>query len=327
MRRRGSERTAVLLAAVLAAIALAAPCGSAQEPDDEVRLSSDLVLVPIAARHDKGGLVRDLRAGELTVREDGRPQEISFFTLDTAPLDVVLLVDASGSIAETKSTLQSAALAFAKQLRPDDRVSVVSFADRPVVRQEWTADVKAVAEAVRAISTEGATALYGSIVATVYERFAERPTTRRRAVVVLTDGDDTISTVTSRSAARAAMRFEASVYVVSVNRVARETFEQLANAGTLQTRAGYRAAVGEMRRAGERLEALASETGGRVVELRRRGDLERAYAEVADEIRSRYLVGYYPEGERAAGFHAIDVSTRRTGVVLRARRGYYRDEG
>jgi VWFA-related protein len=123
------------------------------------------------------------------------------------------------------------------------------------------------------------------------------------------------------------MRFEASVYVVSVNRVARETFEQLANAGTLQTRAGYRAAVGEMRRAGERLEALASETGGRVVELRRRGDLERAYAEVADEIRSRYLVGYYPEGERAAGFHAIDVSTRRTGVVLRARRGYYRDEG
>lgn len=317
------------VAALALVLALLGPTAGAQQAQDEgqVELKTDLVLVPVSVRHEGGGTVRDLRAGELRVTEDDVAQEIAFFSFDTAPLDVVLLVDSSGSVSASLDAIRQAALSFARQLGPDDAVSVVAFSDRPVILLDWTTDRKALATTIRAIDPAGATALYGSLVATVYERFEQRPEGRRRAVVLLTDGQDTVSTVTSRTAARAANRHDVAVYVVSVNRILRETFEQMANNSGLPVarRFEYRSGASELARSEERLETLAADTGGRVLSLKRIGDLKGAYAQIAEEIRSRYLVGYYPSADPTPGFHEIRVATTRPGVQLRARQGYYRE--
>jgi len=346
---RGSRRSVGLgwvLAAAAAISGLAAGAARAQLPhppppptvpetepappaqdDDSLTLSGDLVLVPVAVRRDRGGAVTDMQASEFRVLEDGAVQQVAFFNRDVAPIDVVLLVDGSGSVEYLIDVIQSAALSFIRQLRPDDRFSIVTFADLPVIRLDWSSDVKAATEALRSIEPKGNTALYGSAVAVLYERFDASPVGRRRAVVVLSDGDDTISTVTSRVAARAAQMHDASVYVVSIGRILASRYDEFArtNVIPMAKRMEFRASAERLRRSEERLEYLAAQTGGRVLFPKQLGDLKDAYAEIAGEIRSRYLIGYYPPPDAARGFHAIGVTTPRKGVTLHARQGYFRD--
>jgi Ca-activated chloride channel family protein len=327
--RRSDVRAAVLLLAGL--LCWAAPARAqqqgGQEGGDEVNLASEIVLVPVSVRHAKGGPVTDMRSDELALSDDGAPQQIAFFNLDTAPVDVVLLVDSSGSIEGLLSVVQAAAFSFLKQLRPEDRFSIVTFSERPVIRLDWSGDLKAAASALREIQPEGSTAFYGSVVAVTYERFESREAGRRRAVVVLTDGDDTISSVTSRTAARAALAHDVAVYVVSIGRIAAGIYEQVASNRTVPTekRQEFRDALGRLRRAEERMTYLVDQTGGRIVYPSGPGDLTKAYREIAEEIRSRYLLGYYPPPNAAAGFHAITVGTQRKNVRVHARQGYFKE--
>lgn len=295
--------------------------------DDAITLASDLVLVPVSVRKERGGAVMDLEKDEFSLVEDGATQEIAFFNRDVAPIDVVLLVDSSGSVEGTLDVIQSAALSFIKQLRPVDRFSIVSFADRPIIVLDWSSDTKSATSALRSLEPKGNTALYGSIVAVLYERFEASSVGRRRAVVVLSDGDDTTSSVTSRSAARAALLHDASVYVVSISRLLADRFAEYARMGGVPTqeRVKFRTLSERLRRSEERLEYLAGQSGGRVVYPKRFGDLGSAYDEIAEEMRSRYLIGYYPPPDSKPGFHVIGVTTRRKGVTMYARQGYFRD--
>jgi len=283
--------------------------------------------VPVAVRHEKGGAVADMRVEELALAEDGASREISFFNRDSAPVDVVLLVDSSGSVDGVLDVIQSAAQTFVKQLRPEDSFSIVAFNERPIILLDWSRDVKACAAALRSIEPEGNTSLYGSVVATVYERFEERPADHRRAVIVLTDGDDTISSVTSREAARAALAHDASVYVVSIGRIVGAIYEGVAtNRGVPQLkRDEFRTALNRLHRAETRLEYLADQTGGRVLYPSGPTDLSKAYREVGDEIRARYLLGFYPPDDAAKGFHELSVTARRKDVRVHARQGYFKE--
>jgi Ca-activated chloride channel family protein len=308
---------------------LVAACSAAlaQDGGDAVTLKSDLVVVPVAVRHEKGGAVTDLRVEEFSLAEDGVAQPIAFFNRDTAPVDVVLLVDSSGSVDGVLDVIQAAALSFVKQLRPEDTFSIVAFNDRPIILLDWSTDQKAAAAALRSIEPAGNTALYGAVVATVYERFEKRPAEHRRAVVVLTDGDDTISSVTSRVAARAALAHDTSVYVVSIGHIVGDIYEAVASNRMVPTqkRTEFREARERLRRAEERLEYLSDQTGGRVLYPSGPGDLTKAYREVGDEIRSRYLLGYYPPDADPNGFHEISVGTKRNSVQVHARQGYFKE--
>lgn len=319
-------RRAVAALALATVVWMPLPVGRAQQTsDDDVTLEGDLVLVPVAVRKEKGGVVTDLRKEELRLADQGVDESIEFFSRDTAPVDVVLLVDSSGSVEGLLDVIQTAAYAFVKALRPEDSFSIVTFAERPVIRLGWSNDVKAAAAALRTIEPEGSTTLYGSVVAVSYELFQQRPTDHRRAVIVLSDGDDTLSSVTSRTAARAALMHDVSVYVVSIGRIMIPIFDGYANNRTvpLDKRMAFRESASRLRRAEERLDYMTDQTGGRALYPQALQDLSKAYAEIADEIRSRYLVGYYPPDE-AHGFRTITVTTSRKGVRIHARQGYFR---
>lgn len=302
------------------------PPAAVQDGDEQITLASDLVVVPVSIRRENGGAVLDLRPEEIGLTEDGVRQDIEFFNHDTAPIDVVLLVDSSGSVDGVLDVIQSAAYSFAKALRPEDRVSIVAFSDIPVILVDWTDNLKDVASALRSIEPKGNTALYGSVIASLYERFDGRPQGRRRAVIVLTDGDDTISSVTSRSAARAALQHDASVYVISIGRIVGEYYEAFATNRMLPTekRQQFRATRARILRAEERLVYMADQTGGRALFPRAAHDLSKAYAEIAEEIRSRYILGYYPRPNVTDGFHELAVTSTRKKVHVHARQGYFK---
>ena len=144
-------------------------------------------------------------------------------------------------------------------------------------------------------------------------------------MIVLTDGVDTLSSVTSRTAARAALRRDVSVYVISMGRILDEMLTAIVSNGAINAtkRAEGRIMRDQVRRAEEPLDHLAGTTGGRALFPRGLRDLSKAYAEIASEIRSRYLLGYYSSRPSAAGFRAIAVTCKRPGVSVHARKGYY----
>jgi VWFA-related protein len=145
-------------------------------------------------------------------------------------------------------------------------------------------------------------------------------------MIVLTDGVDLLSSVTSRTAAQAALRHDVTVYVVSTGRIRRELLDAAlaSSALRLQQRERARRERAQLERAEEPMNHLAGSTGGRALFPRALRDLAKAYDEVGQELRSRYLLGYYAAGEPASGYHTITVASRRPGVALHARQGYYR---
>jgi VWFA-related protein len=284
------------------------PLSTARQ-QDEVELSGDLVLVPVAVRDAKGGAVAGLRASDFALAEDGVSQEIAFFDRDNVPLDVVLLVDSSRSVESQLEVIQRAAYEFARQLRAEDRLSIVAFADRPVILLDWANDLKATAAALRSLEPVGNTALYGSLVAALRERYEQRPPDRRRATIMLTDGVDTLSSVTSRTASQEALRRDVTVYAISTGRILDEIIRAGLESGAVPKadRAKHRAEREKIRRAEEPLSHVADSTGGRVVFPRQLRDLSKSYAEIAGELRSRA------------------VSVKRPNARLHARQGYFRD--
>ena len=113
-------------AAALLLLLLLPAGAAAQDGDDTVTLKSDLVVVPVAVRHDKGGAVIDLRQEELSLSEDGAAQEIAFFNRDTAPVDVVLLVDSSANMSAMLTEFRAGLIAFLDNVPSDVEVAIIS---------------------------------------------------------------------------------------------------------------------------------------------------------------------------------------------------------
>jgi Ca-activated chloride channel homolog len=322
----------ILAAPVLAATLLLLPSAApltAQEPrpDDAIELASNLVLVSASARTADGKVVADLSLSEFAIAEDGAPRKIEVFQRDTAPLDVEILVDTSDSTAGAQEVIRRAVADFVRQLRREDAYLFARFSNKPEVVVAWTNERALAASAARSALPRGDTALWGSMLALLRSGFDGRASERRRAVVVLTDGLDTSSGLVTRDhVVRAAQERNASIFVVSVSRLNHELVEAMLGnpAMTEALRRQYRELQIHLREVETVLDELADSTGGRVLYPRKVGDLSSAYAQIAEQMRTRYLLGYYSPPKSAPGFHAIAVTTTRAGVLLAARRGYMR---
>src|SRR5438876_6048242 len=189
------------------------------DPDDVISVNTTEVLLPVTVRDHSGQLVTDLTRKSFRVFEDGVEQPLSDLSLRQVPVDVVLMVDASSSVADNLDDFRSAAEGFAQYLASDDRISLIQFDDRVLLLQDWTKNRVQFRRSLRRVAPGMFTRFNDAIVLAAREQFARG--NARRAIIVLTDGIGSGRGTTFDLALRAALESQATVYVVSNTEIER----------------------------------------------------------------------------------------------------------
>lgn len=253
-----------------------------------------LVQLYVVATDKEGRPVQDLEPAEFTVLRKGKPVRVdSARFAGDVPLRVGLVIDTSGSMQYLLEDTRRAAAQFLGQtLNREDSAFLVDFSNRPRLRHRATGKVFDLVASLRGLKADGATALFDAIVFSLVE-FADGP--GRRALVLLTDGEDYGSKFGATRAVRDARRLGVPVYVIALG--------------------GPRALSGGSRM---EVEATASRTGGRLYFAEGGGDLDQAYGEINKELRSQYLLTFYVEGSLTTeDLGSFEVKLRRKGLETR----------
>ncbi len=281
-----------------------------------VRVETSLVSIPVTVLDRQGKFVPGLRKGDFRIFEDEVEQEIEWFAAVEVPFHLVLLIDTSRSTVFRLEEIQQAAIDFVDQLRPQDRVMVISFDDAVNVDSEFTSDRRQLRQAIRNTRTGTSTRLYDALELAITERLDE--VGGRKAVVLFTDGKDTSSKLAnSRSTVRRVEESDVLVYVIQY-----DTASDLQNFVL-----GRGVVIGGMKSEGhgesDYLRELAGLSSGRLFRAENLPSLDRAFAQIAGELRNQYWLSYYPaKAARDGSYRRLRVSVNRSDVVLRAREGY-----
>lgn len=299
-------------ARLLALSALLVPGAGAQAPQagTTFRVEAPLVNVFVSVTDRAGAPITNLVKDDFRVEEDGRPQTIAVFERDTSvPLAIVLAVDLSGSTYKDFASERRAAGQFVRDvLRPQDRADLLGFSDSAQEVTGFTADAKRLAGGLSRLRPgPGGTALYNAV-ASASQLLRGQP--GRRVLLLISDGDNTVDDMTYRDALDAAVR--AQVLVYSIIDVPVE-----ASAG--RDTGGEHALI-----------ALSEQSGGRAY-YASQSTLDRIFRRVSDDLRSEYLLGYYPPppgAETPPGvFHSIRVTmaspAKAAQFSIRSRPGYF----
>jgi Ca-activated chloride channel homolog len=312
----GHSLWSLLILPLLAASAEISQADEAPSPDVyRFTTSVDAVHLSVSVVNKKGRLVTDLSRDDFMVVEDNLHQKIVYFARgEDAPLDLVLLVDASGSmeLTEKAANARNAAIQLIQSLGPEDRVSVYAF-DRDVYQlTDFTQDKAAATAALTRLEPFGSTALYDAVVtlsdAVLHEGFG------RRAIVVTTDGVDTSSSRTVEEAVAKAKAVDLPVYAIRVISPVDDPESEM-----------FLGIHGASFRGEDALRRFTAETGGDMYQGSDWGQLVTASRRIREEMKTQYRLGYVPVNPRNdEGFRTIEVSTpRRRGVEVRTRKGYY----
>jgi len=303
------------------------------EDDEVIKVSTTEVLLPVTVRDAAGRLVTTLERKDFQVWEDGREQPLSDLRLRRVPVDVMLMVDASSSVASNLEDFRRAVEEFAALLAPEDRVSLLKFDDRVELLQDWTASRVQLRRSLRRVTPGMFTRFHDALYLAAREQFKDAR--RRHAVVVLTDGIDSGRGHASLEMALGALlEAGASVYCISNTEI--ERARKRAELDTLQSeplsvRRFNELRIGDLREslrvldASERnLAALTAATGGRLFKPHSFAALDSVYAEVAEELRHQYALYYMPlDKSRDGKFRRVQVKTSDPSLRLTARIGYF----
>lgn len=278
------------------------------------KTSVDAVHLSVSVVNNKGRLVTNLEKEDFRVVEDNLYQEITYFARgEDAPVDVVLLVDASGSmdVNSKSANARNAAIQLIHGLGAEDRVAVYAFDKDLYQLTEFTEDRTVAIDALTRLEPFGSTALYDAVATlsdhVVHEGFG------RRAIVVTTDGIDTSSEISVDEAVAKAKAVDLPVYAIRVLSPVDDPDNDL-----------FLGVHGAHFRGEEALRRFTAETGGDMFEGSQWTQLVMASSRIREEMKTQYRIGYVPTNPRRdAGFRRIQVSTGRRGVEVRTRKGYY----
>ena len=263
------------------------------------------VVFTVTDKH--GRYVKNLKKNDFNVLDDSKPAEEvrSFHSETDLPLQVGLLIDASNSVRDRFKFEQESAIEFLNQtVRPRyDKAFVVGFDVTPEVTQDFTDNTEALSRGVRGLRAGGGTAMYDALYFACRDKLMKAPQTgpTRRAIILLSDGDDNQSHVTREESIEMAQRAEVIVYTISTN------------------------ITGSRQRGDKVLERMAEATGGRAFFPFQINDVANAFVEIQDELRSQYALSYKPADFRSDGrYHTIEIlAQNHKGLRVRSRRGYY----
>ncbi|MCS7157089.1 MAG: VWA domain-containing protein [Blastocatellia bacterium] len=300
-----------------------------KEPDEAaVTLETTEVVVPVTVRDRYGRLIRGLSRYDFTLYEDGVRQEITDFTVGTVPVNVVLLIDISGSVATEINDIRLAALAFLNALGPKDRVAIIRFNHKVEEVLDWETDKLRLQRALFQLPAVGNTAFYKALYVAANKLKAVEG---RRAILLFTDGVDTYDGPDQKTfdeALEAVRRAEAIVYVISKTKAIRAFLKGERSPFILRPLDPndfyVRLYLQVLDQAEEQLIALAEKTGGRIYFPLEQSELKEAYAQIAEELSTQYILRYMPKNTTRDGrFRRIRVMTGNPAYIAIAREGYY----
>jgi VWFA-related protein len=289
---------------------------------DVIRVDTELVSVNVSVvdRGTNRG-VNDLTKDDFRLYEDNALQQIAHFDSASAPFNLVLLIDLSGSTAKVVELIKSAALHFVEATRPFDRIAVITFAGGQVVVSSLTTDHGALRQRINAIEQpQGSTKLYDSLAFAMDEVFREAKDSRRNAIVVLSDGLDSVmpnvtgegSTLTYEELVRRAKEFDGVVYSIWTDT---QSYEPLSPMDIQQETFDL---------AHDRMKEIADVGGGTFYECEELKDLAGAYDRVVADLGTVYTLSYRPTNKvRDGSWRTIRVNVNRANSVARGKRGYY----
>jgi len=281
--------------------------GGEDESISTIRKTVNEVDVVFTVTDKHGHYIKDLKKQDFKVLDDNKPVEQirSFHSEADLPLQVGLLIDASNSVRDRFKFEQQAAVEFLNQtIRPHyDQAFVVGFDVTPEVTQDFTDDTGALAVGVRQLRPGGGTALYDALYFACRDKLLKQPHNGpvRRAIILLSDGEDNQSHVTREEAIDMAQRAEVIVYTISTNM------------------------TGDGHHGDKVLERIADATGGRAYVPFQLTEVANAFAAIQDELRSQYAISYSPADFKLDGrYHSIEIlAQNQKGLRVRSRKGYY----
>jgi len=271
-----------------------------------IRTQVNEVNVLFIATDKHGKFVRDLTQKDFTILDDHKPPQaiLNFHRETDLPLHLGLLVDVSGSVNSRFDFEQTAATSFLQHaLRPGfDKAFIVGFNSHSQVAQDFTDNVQLLSAGVHSLRDGGGTALYDAVYHACKDKFlkdrSEHPL--RKAIIVVSDGEDNQSEVSRAQAIEMAQRAEVIIYAISTDD------------------------SGLVLRGDKVLEQLAEATGGRVFFPFKMKDITHSFAAIEDELRSQYVVSYKPADFDADGrYRTIEISSLKKDLQVRARKGYF----
>lgn len=302
------------------------------ENDDEIRVETNLVVIPARITSRDGKPAGDLKKEEFKIFENGVEQEIAYFSNQEQPFTVALVLDMSYSSVFKLQDIQKAALAFVSQLRENDKVLIISFDEKVQILCEPTNDRKILRLAIEATRIGSGTSLYTALNLVLNEKLSL--ISGRKAIVLLSDGVDTSSLkFTSADILREISNFDVLVYPVQYN-----TYDDVQKSRKKNSQILYddkdRPYIAQKPKVkGERevdyenadefLKELSNQTGGSVYRVSSSTNLNKAFAKIADELRKIYSLGYYPSTERKNGVrYAVNVRVYRPNLKITAKESY-----
>jgi len=287
--------------------AAAPPPGPDDEPLTTITKRVDEVNVVFTVTDKRGKFVKDLTQKDFRVMDDSKPAQSirSFRTETNLPLRVGLLIDASNSIRDRFKFEQEAAIEFLNQIiRPKfDQAFVIGFDTTPEVTQDFTDNTEALSKGIRMLRPGGGTAMYDAIYYACRDKImAEDKGTlaTRRAIILLSDGDDNQSRVSREEALEMAQKAEVIIYAISTN-------------------------TSGLKLKGDKvMEYLAEQTGGRAFFPFKIQEVSDAFSQIQDELRSQYAISYKPADFQFNGkYRKIDILADNKKYKVRSRKGYY----
>ncbi len=330
-----------LLAPVVALLAVVPAVAQDAQDGFRFRSTTELINVTATVTDSAGRFVSGLRREDFRVREDDIAQQISHFSSERVPVSLGIVLDVSGSMSGEK--FRAAARARGRflydLLATDDEVFILGFSDQTDLVSDWTTDRGQLASALGRIRPRGGTALYDAVAEAV--PMAQRGRHKKKAIVVISDGNDTDSHTDPDSLQSLIRETEVLVYAIGIDgndAVTRSSGGAWPGQPRIQwpfpipgggtwgrPRPRYPAPSGRGG-ANDRvnvdvLRGITDDSGGRTEVIRNAFDLDPATAGIADELSQQYSIGYVPPRAKDGRWHSIEVQVRGNHVV-RARRGY-----
>jgi VWFA-related protein len=258
----------------------------------------DVVQLHVSALDKGGRFVKGLSQSDFSIKEDGRPEEMTGFeTAENLPLTIGLVIDGSGSMEKSLPFVHEASAALFKNLmRPKDQGYVIEFRDKAKFLMELTGDSVALQRAASGTRADGATALYDAVVLGLYQF---RTLQGRKALIVISDGDDNRSHVDFETLLRYARSAGAPIYVIAVG-IPLTDFRSRRVAKT-----------------------VAEESGGQVFHLSNAEKIAEVTRRIEEELRSQYILAFRSDSSKPPGeYRAIEVAVAKPGITARTIRGY-----